>query len=419
MSDLRSNITIIKFFWRHASKYPVRLWAMIATVPLALLFNTFLPALIIANVLQRLASGDYTEGDILGSFGSDIAWVIGLATVGGTIIWRLNAYLNWTLEGKVIKSIQQEIFEHLIKLDATFHANHFGGSLVSQANKLAGAYVRVTDTTLFGLSTLLWSLVFTNILLWSKASLFVLLLDVFSIVYVAVAVRTTKNVRKASQAHADAENEQTGHLADAVTNVMAVKSFSAGASEGRHYRKANEHVRRTLLGVMSASLKSQTSFSIVSTIIQLVSLVTAVGSIVVYDASLAVVFLVFTYTMEMRTALWNFSTQALRNYNKAFGDAQAMADILKIEPAVKNPEHPEKSRITKGAIAISDMHFTHHQTEGEDGLFAGSTCKLLPVKKSAWSATQAQAKPRSQNYYCDLMILIRVRSRSTARTLQP
>jgi ATP-binding cassette subfamily B protein len=370
MSDLQSNITIIKYFWRHASRHPVRLWGMITTVPLAILLHAFLPALIIANILQRLSTGDFAAGDLLGSFGPDIALAVGIGALGSIIVWRINSYFNWTLEGYVIRAIQQEIFDHLMRLSAAFHANRFGGSLVSQANKLSGAYVRVADTTMFQLSTLVWTLVFTNILLWNRALTFVLMLDVFAVVYICCAALLTRSVREASQKHADAENEQTGHLADAVTNVMAVKSFAASKTESLHYGTANEKVRVALMGSMVASLKAQNVFSIVGNIINLVAITMAVASVVIYNADLATVFLVFTYTMNIREQLWQFSGQALRNYNRAFGDAKAMIDILAIEPEVQDPAKPQKSRIRKGAIKFDHMDFTHPDSNADDSLFA-------------------------------------------------
>src|SRR5688500_14371172 len=125
MTDLQSNIAIIKYFCRHASRHPVRLCGMILTVPLAILAGSFIPTLIISHLLQLLSTGDVTRGDLIGSFGGEIALAAGLTAFGSIIVWRINAYFNWTLEGYTIRSIQQEVFDHLMRLSAAFHANHF------------------------------------------------------------------------------------------------------------------------------------------------------------------------------------------------------------------------------------------------------------------------------------------------------
>lgn len=350
-------------------RYPLLLWGMILTIPLAVLFNNFLPTMVTSGILNRLATGDFVKGDLWGSFGQDILMAIGLAFLGGVVIWRINIYCNWKLEGYVMRDINQRVFDHLMRLSANFHANHFGGSLVSQTSKLAGSYVRLADTTMFQVWTLLWGLIFTNIILWSKAPVYVLILDAFSILYMTCAFLVTKHIRKLNALEADASNKQTGELADGITNVMAIKSFATRSSESKHFALTSEKARMAIVGVMTASLKTQAIFSVIGTIIFSAALILAVMSVVVYDAPVATVFLVFTYTAIITDHLWQFSSTALRNYNRAFGDAQAMTEILGMEPEIKDPEHPQPVQMDKGAIAFKDMSFTHPESNENDGLF--------------------------------------------------
>jgi len=184
MTDLESNRQTLLYYWRQASRYPFLLWGMILTAPVAMLFNRFLPALITAGILDRLARHDFVAGDVWGSFGRDILLVVGSAALGGIFIWRLNGYFNWKLEGFVVRDINQQVFDHLMRLSAAFHANNFGGSLVSQTSKLTNAYVRIADTTMYQVSLLFWALLFTTLVLWRRAPLFVVLLIVFSLLYI-------------------------------------------------------------------------------------------------------------------------------------------------------------------------------------------------------------------------------------------
>ena len=50
--------------------------------------------------------------------------------------------LDSRLIGEFEWSIYQRVFDHLVRLSSNFHANHFGGSLVSQTSKLAGFRAR-------------------------------------------------------------------------------------------------------------------------------------------------------------------------------------------------------------------------------------------------------------------------------------
>jgi ATP-binding cassette subfamily B protein len=368
-SALSRNQTksIIKYYLKQQRRYPKLLAGMLIFHPLAILFLGFLPPLIVANILNRLNNQNYTKGDLWGSFGTPILAMIGLEFLGGVVIWRIVIYFVWKLEVYVQRDTQRNIFEHLMRLSATFHSNRFGGSLVSQANKFSSAYVRFTDTTLFQVMGLMWSVVFASVLLVSKAPLFVLLLVIFTVLYMIVAVLITRSVRKYNVAEADSENKMTGYLADAITNVMAVKAFAAGDSEQKRFAAVSDEVRVKSEKVMWVTLARQSIFGMIGTTINAVSVTIAVASVVLFNADIAIVFLVLNYTTNILVRLWEFSTQALRNYNQAFGDAQAMSEILEIEPGIKDPEQPEAVRIAKGAITFNNVSFAHG--DAKDTLF--------------------------------------------------
>src|SRR5687768_11364471 len=107
MTDTPSNQTILKYFAHHALRYPLLFWGMYLSAPLALLTNEFLPTLMVASILNRLANGDFVPGQLWESFGVDIVTVVAVAAFGGVVVWRINMYCNWKLEGLVTKDIHQ------------------------------------------------------------------------------------------------------------------------------------------------------------------------------------------------------------------------------------------------------------------------------------------------------------------------
>lgn len=381
MSDLGTNKDTLKYFWRHMARYPALMLGMWLSMPFAVLFNRFLPPLVVAGVLNRLAEGDFVPGDIWGSFGPQILLAVSLTILGGVFIWRIVSYFNWKLEGYVKRDIAQEVFDHLMKLGANFHANNFAGSLVSQTNKLTGAYIRITDTSLFQVGTMLSSLLFTSILLAGRAPLFVVFLIVLVLIYATGAFLITRHLRRLNKYEADAENKQTGNLADSVTNVMAVKSFAAGESENVLFGKSTEYTRQAQMSLMRATLKREFAFTTTNNAIYATSLIMAIAGVVLWDANIGTVFLIWAYTSHITVQLWEFSTNTLRNYNRAFGDAQAMTEVLALEPEVKDPPRPEKPRIKSGAINFSNMGFTHPDSRVNETLFANLNLDIKSGEK--------------------------------------
>ncbi|HSX17345.1 MAG TPA: ABC transporter ATP-binding protein [Patescibacteria group bacterium] len=381
MSDLENIKTIIRLFVREQLRYPKLLFGMLFTHPFAILFLRFLPALIIADILNRLSKQDFTKGDLWGSFGHNMLLAIALEAFGGIVLWRIVIYFNYKLEANVVRDLNRKVFNHLMRLSPSFHANHFGGSLVSQTSKLTGAYIRFTDSTVFQVLGVVWSLLFTSILLIHKAPVFVVLLVVFTVFYMSCAMLITRKVRRLNAEEAEASNDQTGQLADAVTNVMAIKGFAAGKMESDRFDDVSETARKATIKVMWATLKVESAFGTIGVSINALSLILATASIVMFHADIAVVFLMLNYAGDILTRLWDFSTQALRNYNRAFGDAQAMTEILAIEPEIKDPLHPEKSHIKQGAIAFKDVDFTHPDSRQGDTLFANLNLSIKPSEK--------------------------------------
>ncbi|MGH7196685.1 MAG: ABC transporter ATP-binding protein [Candidatus Saccharimonadales bacterium] len=378
MSTARQTVHL---FWQHAWRYPHYVIGLAIAVPATILVHQFLPPLIAATVLERISKGDFESGDLWSSFGTDLALYAALVIVGGSFAWRIVIWLIWKLEMLVVRDIHQRVFSHLLDLSANFHANRFGGSLVSQANKLAGAYIRIADTTVFQITTMILAFAFTAIILLPRAPLFVALLLLFSVIFMTTAVLVTKRVRELNAAEAKASNTQTGYLADSVTNVMAVKGFAAGNYERERYAKATEAARAATTQVMRASLKRDTYFGSVTSGIDALALTLAAASVVFFQADIATVFLVLTYTGNIVKRLWDFCQSTLRNYNRALGDARDMVQTLAIEPGVKDPTKPEPVRITKGSITFKDVSFTHADEQAGNSLFKNLDLAIKPGEK--------------------------------------
>jgi len=361
---------IVRFYWGIAWQNKKHVIWLFITSPLTTLVNNILPPLILADVIRKLSTHSYTGRDVWANFGAELVAYAVLLILGGLVLWRIVDTLLWTLEGRVQRDIAQRVFSHLMAQSANFHANHFGGSLVSQTSKLLGAYIRLADTTMFQVLPMLLSIAFTAIVLAPRAPQYTAALVAFCVFFMVSAAFITRKTRALGGAHATAESKQTGHLADAVTNVMTIKSFAGTAYEQREFNKLTNTTRQRLLELMWGSQKQQVYFGSINTIIASLSLTMAVIGVMIYRADVSTVFLMITYTANITMMLWNFGTNALRTYNRALGDAQDMIDILDIEPSIKDPVAPETSRITKGEINFINMSFTHSDSRDEDVLFS-------------------------------------------------
>ncbi|HVX48432.1 MAG TPA: ABC transporter ATP-binding protein [Candidatus Saccharimonadales bacterium] len=381
MFDSSTTKAVLKVYWGHAWKYPRYVIGLLLMVPIATIMFRLAPPLIAALILRRLAAGDYTPHDVWGSFGADLLVYAAVTLIGGILAWRIVVFLVWRLEGYVTRDLDRTMFNKFLTLSASFHADNFGGSLVSQTTKLHNSYVRLADTFIFQFYTLLISFVFILLVLHKRAPVFVLALMAFSIVYIFFTIILTRRVRELSTLEAQAHTKATGNLADAITNVLAIKSFSALKSEEERFNETTEDRRRKMMDVMWVSLRRDLFASSVTSSLLVMAVLVSVIVVVVYKANVATVFLMMTYSVAIGDQLWEFSSSTLRNYNRSIGDAQEAVDTLHTKPEVEDPKKPEKLSIRKGSITFKDVGFDHEDGNEEDALFQNFNLEIKDGEK--------------------------------------
>lgn len=348
----------IKFFWHHAWQYKAFVIGIFTVTPLAIFFHTFLSSLIISVILQRLASGNFIPHDFFGSFGPTLLLYIVVYLIGNVVLYRILTFLMWRLETHVSRDIAEEVFEYLMMREASFHNNRQGGALVSQTTRLISAYERLADTTVYSAAPLILIFTFAAIVLLPRVPLYVLFLLTLASVYLVIALISAKKIRHYNTAEAEASSKQTGSLADSITNIMTVKSFGHEAYETRQFKKATKHTAAANDNLMKATLRRDTYFSMVGSSFSITTVTMVIIAVMFLGADISTAFLMLTYSLAIASSLWGFSSQALRTYNRALGDAHEMISILKQPATITDPESP--ARKPRGsAITFTDISFTH------------------------------------------------------------
>ncbi len=370
---------VMRFYWQSARHYKTSIVVILFSTPLAFISNNLIPPLILAYVLDKLSRNDFVAGQPWQSFGNAIILYTALSLFSGLVLWRIVDITVWRLESRVQRDLARKVFAHLIDQSADFHANNFAGSLVSGNNKLLSSYVRIADTTIFAVIPLIVSVVFAVLVLIGPAPHFAILLAVFSIIFVIVSFKVSAPVRKAGGLHAAAESKQTGELADAISNAMAIKSFATDTFENQTFSKTTEKTRLKLLGVMRPHQRQMVYFTSMSSVITAGSLALAVVSVVTFGANIAVAFLIFNYTANILSQLFQFSNQSLRNYNRAIGDASDMISILETPAEIQDPVTPEPTKMTRGRITFNNVGFSHKGAD--DPIFKNLNLRIKPGEK--------------------------------------
>ena len=366
---------IFRLFWKTSVPYKHRRNLAIFFAMLTLVVTIFVGPLIIAQLLSIIQHNQLHDAKNLWT-------LIALYSVSGlwssVIGWRLVLYLVWTFETAMQRDLYAQCFSKLTNQTLFFHSNKFGGSLVSQTNKLVGAVESFWDTIIWSVLPLVISLVGSIIVLSTLLWQYALFLLIFSIVFSLVVYYGSKPMAKLTKKEAKASNKLNGQLADVISNVLAVKSSGAESTEQKFFTKTVNSWRDSSLDVMRGLLKVSTIYSSINMVIKIGAIAFAVYAAQNDLVSVASVYLIITYTGSVAHELWNMNG-IMRNYNRIIGNANDMVEILQT-PTTLIDKSSSKLEVTNGEISMDKITFTHDEGQG-DTLFHDFSLDIKPGEK--------------------------------------
>ena len=366
---------IFRLFWKTSVPYKHRRNLAIFFAMLTLVVTIFVGPLIIAQLLSIIQHNQLHDSKnlwtLIALYGASELW-------SSVIGWRLVLYLAWTFETAMQRDLYAQCFSKLTNQTLFFHSNKFGGSLVSQTNKLVGAVESFWDTIIWSVLPLVVSLVGSIIVLSTLLWQYALFLLIFSIVFSLVVYYGSKPMAKLTKKEAKASNKLNGQLADVISNVLAVKSSGAEATEQKFFAKTVSSWRNSSLDVMHGFLKVSTIYSSINMVIKIGAIAFAVYAAQNDLVSVASVYLIITYTGSVAHELWNMNG-IMRNYNRIIGNANDMVEILQT-PTTLIDKSSSKLEVTSGEISMDKITFTHDEGQG-DTLFHDFSLDIKPGEK--------------------------------------
>lgn len=365
---------IINIFFYEAWKFKKRVLFSVSNASVSVLVSSFAAPFIISVFLDKIQAGS----EITLSQVWPMIAAYGVTQLYGEVIgWRLTLLCTWTFETAAQRNLYKRIFVHLSNQSIAFHANKFGGSLVSQTNKLVGAFERFWDTLIFQVmptaTSIIAAVTILGFIFWQYA----LILSVLCIIFVVTIFFGSRKMGPFNIAEAQASTELTGRLADVVTNIIATKSHGHEKYEVESYDKIATNWRSKSLQTMWAFLKISTVYSGLMATLNIAALVTAVWAAQYNLIAISTVYLSITYTFTVARQLWEMNN-IMRNYHRVMGDAHDMALILYEEPAVLDEPNAKIPKFKRGSIDFDNVIFAH---ENAAALFTNFTLHIKPGEK--------------------------------------
>lgn len=347
----------IKLFWDVAMRYPVRTWTALLNSGFTSIVGGFLAPFVVAMLLDLLQKGQLTFESGLPLLITYTIIQIYAQIIGG----RINLYAAWTMESAGQRDLYQKIFDKLAHHSLGFHANRFGGALVSQSTKLVGSFERFWDTVIWQLVPSIASIgaavVILSFVFWEYA----LVLLILSVVFIVVVYLGSLYMKSPTRIESQAMTATNAYLADAVTNITTIKAHGTEAYELAGIANKAQDFRDKSLVTMRSFLKISTGYSILMTVIYVATFLAAIWAAENQAISIAAVYLTITYTFVVGRQLWEMNS-ILRNYHRLIGDAHDMVEILQLEPTIKDSSR-KKLVVNKGEVVLEDVSFAHQDND--------------------------------------------------------
>ncbi len=348
----------LSLFWRFTKPYRVRQSVALVGVCLSVLIESFIAPLVLAQFLNQLQSGTVSL-----TTSWPLVVMYGLILVASTIVlWRITLWATWSFEVAAQRDLGAKILDHLTSMSARFHANHFGGSLISQTGKLVSSLERFWDTIIWETLPVVTSIIAAVVILWFVNPAYSIFIGILSIIFAIAVFFGSRFMLARNLADVQAWSKTTGYISDIITNVMTVKAFGREKYERdntyKHYDEWQEKSIRTRNGFLAAS----SAYATLSTAITVGALVFAIIASEQHAIAIGSVYLMLTYTMVVTRQLWNINN-VMRSYNRIMGDAHDMVEILQESPEIKDTS-TKKLTARGGTINFESVDFTHDKGDG-------------------------------------------------------
>lgn len=327
--------------------------------------NTYVMGLIV----DKVQAGPVSPDAVWDVFGPYIIALI-LVNVVGQACSKLQDYAIFKLEINGSYNLARLCFDTLSNQSMTFHTNRFGGSLVTQTTKFMTSYSLLVENFLMSILPTVIAIVCTIAILAPAVPLFVVILFVLLVGYVLVVYFMYRKILPLASKAAAKSNRLSGVLSDAVTNIMAVKTYGREDHERALFTQADQETAEAEATNMRATIKRGIMTS--SMIVLMMSVVTVfiAGGNAWFGISAGMLIMMFNYTYNL-TMRFNMINSMLQRLNKIFGDAAEMTQVLDEPTLVADAPGAPPLKVSEGAITIEDLGFAYTDSGNGTPVFEG------------------------------------------------
>jgi len=348
-----------KYYWPAIKRHPWICLGVSFFMGAAAFASSVLVPLATKNIFDFLEKGiDQIEMMTVKSLFVDFVIVFFLMFV----LYRIGDYLLTYVQPRLLKLLQDQTSERVLRHSYKYFADNFGGSLVAKSKRFVDSFETLQDQFAFRIWTDLVHVISTGAVLIFLNTYLALIFVIWLVSYVVVTIFLLKMKMKRDLDSSAQKSVTTGAWSDMVTNVLNIKMFASQKREGNTYAGITEVEQRkkTRAWMFNSHMNVVQGGMIVLfqiTIFGVSIYLWSVGAI-----TLGVVTVVYMYAARMFDIVFNLGSN-LKSIITAIADAQEMTEVFEQAPDVQDPKNPKQVSMKQGAIDFNHVVFGYEDTQ--------------------------------------------------------
>lgn len=314
------NKNTLHTYWQEVRKYKVSFFVSFVSIPLgALLLDALLP------LYLSLAIGALIAGNQDAVINNLI--YAGMAGLGGALLNYVGFQVLVRHESKVTSSLSNSVFEKLINKDLAFFVNEKVGALTSRYIDFVRNHIALQDLIIIRTLGFVISLIIGLGIVASQSPILALTVAVL-IITILVQVRIGMKIRaKYRHARKTMTGEIHGHIADALTNNLIVKTFANEELEQNQVATLHKEYRRIYVEDLRRMSAQGSARILMMVVTQMVALALCAWLVANGRLDVAIAVFALTYLQRMASQLFVLGDM-INGFDKVFLESAPMSTAL-------------------------------------------------------------------------------------------
>lgn len=354
--DYKKNL---KTYWNFIKQQKFMFTITVVTIILANILN--LGDKLIFKYLIDNAT-EFSSNLISLEFFMSTILTLGVVYLGIVITRSILSYISLKslalLDSNLMLKIKEKYFNHIIKLDSSFHNSNKTGSLISRLTRGSGAFENFTDTVFFNLTPFIIQLFILIPLFIQFGKWQALILVGTCGTYLFYSLSLNKRMLKDRNAENKASDKEKGFIADIFTNIESVKYFGKEKTIGTKFQKKINETRKKQLKSWNwwnwISAGNTIILGIGTTLLFAISLIQFTKGIL----TLGEVSFIYTTYIALLGPL-NWFTHGVRQISRSLTDMQDLFEYGEVSKDIQDSPNAKNLKIKSGKVELKNINFQY------------------------------------------------------------